>query len=106
MIKLGPDQNNILMSGIEQNQGYALISPWGAGKSMLLESELRQVVETHMESEEPVNIYLVVYEQKATDLLQYYKNLVKHLKKTELIKIQVLNLKEICRTFSITQENR
>ena len=105
-IKLGPDQNDILMAGLGLHQSHAVIAPWGGGKSMLLQLELNRVIENHVKSKEPVNIFLVVYEMKATDLLKYYKEYVKRLEKIELIKITVMNLKEICEHYSVSLENR
>ena len=106
MIKLGPDQNNIFMSGIGLNQGYSLIATWGGGKSMLLKMELKRLVENHKKSKEPVNIFLVVYETKATNLLLYYKNLVRHMEKIDDIKIHVMNLKDICDLYAVQHENK
>ena len=106
MIKLGPDQNKIFMSGIGLHQSYAVIAPWGGGKSMLLELELHRTVELHNISKEPVTIFLVVYEMKATNLLQHYQTLVADLKKKENIQIKVMNLREICKKYSLKHENR
>ena len=106
LIKLGPDQNSIYMSGIGLHQSYALIAPWGGGKSMLLELELRRVVERHNESKEPVKIFLVVYEMKATNLLKYYQTLADDFKMKRNITIEVLTLREICKQYSVKYENR
>jgi len=106
IIQLGPDQNNIYMSGIGLNQSYALISPWGGGKSLLLELELRRVVEFYNETKETVKIYLVVYEMKATDLFKHYENLVCDLNRRGNVLIEVMNLKQICDLNSVKYKNR
>ena len=60
LIMLGLDQNNIFMSGI---------ALWGGGKFVLLKLELSCIVELHNNCTEKVRIFLVVYENEATELL-------------------------------------
>ena len=103
-IKLGPDQTDIFLSRI--GLSYILIAPWGGGKSMLLELELKRLVETHMETKEDVEIFLVVYEIKAIELLKKYQEMVKDIERTERISINVMNLAKICEQFSIQYANR
>ena len=105
-IKLGPDQNNIYTSGIGLHQSYAVMAPWGGGKSMLLELELKRVVELYNETKEPVKIYIVVYEIKALDLVKYYQSLVCDFQKRGNVQIEVLNLKQICDKYDIEYKNR
>ena len=73
---------------------------------MLLELELRRTVELHNESKEPVKVFLVVYEMKATDLLKHYQTLVWDFQRRGNIEIEVMNLKEICQLYSINYHNR
>ena len=105
-IKLGPDQNNIYSSGIGLHQSYAVMAPWGGGKSMLLELELKRVVELYNETKEPVKIYIVVYEIKALDLVKHYQSLVCDFQKRGNVQIEVLNLKQICDKYDIEYKNR
>ena len=106
IIQLGPDQNNIYTSGIGVHQSYAVIAPWGGGKSMLLELELRRVVDLYNESKKPVKILIVVYEMKATDLLKHYSTIVEDFLKRRNMEIDVMTLKEICNEHNISYENR
>ena len=106
LIKLGPDQNNIFMSEIGLNESYAVIAPWGGGKSILLELKLSRVVKIYDGTKEPVKIFLVVYEMKATNLLKQYQTFVKYLERIEPIQIHVMNLKEICKQNLVQHENR
>ena len=106
MIKLGPEQNSIFMSEIGLHQSYALIAPWGGGKSMLLELELERAVALHNKSKEPVKMFVVVYEMKASCLLQHYQSFVDDLEKKNNIEIKVMNLRQICGEFSVKYESR
>ena len=73
---------------------------------MLLELELRRIVEIHNKSKQPVNICIVVYEMKATDLSKHYLRFVMYLERIQLIQIQVMSLAEICKTNGVQYENR
>jgi len=103
MVKLGPEQNSIFMSKL---QSFTVIAPWGGGKTMLLELELRRTISDHNKSKEPVHIFLVVYEMKATSLLKHYQSVVDDLEKKNNIKVKVMNLADICNELSIQYENR
>ena len=106
MVKLGPDQNIIFMSKIGSLQGFVVIAPWGGGKSMLLELELHRTVALHNKTKELVQIFLVVYEMKATSLLKHYQSFVADLEMKNNVKVKVMNLEEICNEYSIRYENR
>ena len=68
---------------------------------MLLELELKRLVEKHMKTKEDVEIFLVVFEVKAMDLLKKYQNIVNDIEKTDRIKIKVMNLRDICTQFNV-----
>ena len=97
LIMLGPDQNNIFMSGIGLHNSYTVVAPWGGGKSVLLKLELSRIVELHNNYTEKVKIFLVVYENKATELLEKYEVVANDLKK----KGHIENLRDICKLFSL-----
>ena len=104
MIRLGPEQNSIFLSRF--GQSYAVIAPWGGGKSTLLELELQGSIDKYNETKEPVNVFLVVYEMKATRLLKHYQTFVADLAVKKNINIEVMNLKEICNLVDIKYETK
>jgi len=85
---------------------YAVIAPWGGGKSTLLELELHRAVELYNLTKEQVDMYVVVYETKATKLLKHYQNLVDDFALKKNIRIEVMNLKDMCKMVDMQHESR
>ena len=72
----------------------------------MLELELHRAVELYNECQEPVKMFLVVYDIKATNFLQYYQSLVDDMEVKKNIQIGVKNLKKICELYSVQYEIR
>ena len=95
-IKLSPSQNNLYNSGIGLKGGYCMIGGHGTGKSMMIQLEVSRASQLHTEEGTKAEIFVVVWEMKAKELLESYKQFVKLLHNSKDIEVKVLNKEELC----------
>lgn len=95
-VKLGVTKNSIYQSGIGLYSSYCLCGPYGSGKTSLLQLECERIVQDLNQTGEDSYLYLVVWEPKATNLLEHFKQFLAKLQPNENITIKVMNKHDIC----------
>ena len=89
IIRLGPEQMTFQYQKFIKNQleSLCLVGPYGSGKSICLQILFDQVITSTMHSKDKSLIVIVIWEEKAEDLKQYYKNVCKALNSNVELKI-------------------
>ena len=73
-----------------------MVGGHGTGKSMMIELEVSRIAQLHTDADTRAKIFIVVWEMKAKELLEYYKEFEKDIKCDRKVEICVLTKEEIC----------
>ena len=105
-IQLSKTQNNLYRSGIGLKSGYCMIGGHGTGKTMMIQLEASRAARHHMDAKTDALIIMVVWEMKATELLESYKSFERDIDRSGRVKLEVMNKEELCRFTNVAYQGR
>ena len=78
-----------------------MIGGHGTGKTMMIQLEVSRAVRLHTEEGTKANIFVVVWEMKAKELLESYKRFAENLDHSAEVELKFFNKEALCHEMQV-----